>query len=81
MYHDDHKRRSFLRLALKRLDRALHEIRLIANLSNIHAYECHPNEARWMIRSLKREIANTERRFAAAGSKGDDHPLGWGEEE
>ena len=65
------KREKFVSLAEKRVTRAIKNIRLIGNLSNRSNYEYSDADVRHIVRALKHEVAELERRFESPGRADD----------
>jgi hypothetical protein len=65
------KRDRFVRLAVKRVNRAIKDIRLIANLSNRSAYEYSEEDARKIVKALQKEIESLKGRFGGPGDTSD----------
>ena len=61
------KRNKFVELATKRVNRAIRDIRLVANLSNTAAYEYTDDDVRKISRALQRELDALRGRFGARG--------------
>lgn len=61
-------REKFVKLAEKRVIRAIKDIRLIGNLSNKSNYSYTEGDVRQIIRALDREIKNLKQRFANHGA-------------
>jgi len=66
------KRAKFIELANKRVTRALREIRLVGNLSNRSSYEYTDEDAKKIVRALKREIETLQTRFGEGGGSGSN---------
>jgi len=62
-------REKFVRLANKRVNRALKDIDLIGNLSNRSNYDYTQDDVRAIFQALKSEIKRCEERFEAMSSK------------
>jgi len=58
------KRAKFVELANKRVNRAIHDLRLIGNLSNRAAYEFTDEDAKKILKALQREQDELKRRFS-----------------
>jgi hypothetical protein len=56
-------RERFLSLANKRVTAAIHQIRLVGNLSNRKNYEYTPEEAAKIVRALQRAVDETKSKF------------------
>lgn len=65
------KRDKFVNLAEKRVTRAIKNIRLVGNLSNRSNYEYEKQDIRQILRALKHEVADLERRFESPGRADD----------
>ena len=65
------KRQKFVALAEKRVTRTIKDIRLIGNLSNRSNYEYDQTDVRSILRALKHEISELERRFESPGRADD----------
>ena len=61
------KAEKFRQLAEKRVNKALHGIRLVANLSNRNNYEYTENEAQKIISVLEGELKALRSKFTAEG--------------
>jgi hypothetical protein len=61
------KRARFVRLAVKRVNRAIRDIRLIGNLSNRAAYEYSEEDARKILKTLQKELETLRARFSGPG--------------
>ena len=61
------KREKFVALAEKRVTRTIKDLRLIGNLSNRSNYEYDEADVRRILRTLKHEVAELERRFESPG--------------
>jgi hypothetical protein len=68
----DKKRDSFERLAVKRVNRAIKDIRLIGNLSNRSAYQYEDEDVRKIVKALQKELETLKARFAAPGEAGEN---------
>jgi hypothetical protein len=66
----DRKRDKFVELATKRVTRAIHDLRLIGNLSNRSAYAYTEEDVRKILRALQRELETVKARFNG-GESGD----------
>jgi len=66
------KRERFVRLAVKRVNRAIRDIRLIGNLSNRAVYEYTEEDSRKIVRALQKEVENVRARFGGPGDAGDN---------
>jgi hypothetical protein len=66
------KRDRFIRLAVKRVNRAIRDIRLIANLSNRSTYEFSDEDARKIVKTLQKEIETLKARFGGPNDSGDN---------
>jgi len=62
----------FVQLANKRVNKAIKDLRLIANLSNKNSYSYNEAQVRKIIRTLKKEVDNVKARFANDSDAGDD---------
>lgn len=70
------KRAKFVELANRRVNRAIRDIRLVANLSNAAAYEYSDEDARKIVRALQKEVDAVKARFGArGGDTGQDFSL------
>ncbi|RMF17377.1 MAG: hypothetical protein D6761_04385 [Candidatus Dadabacteria bacterium] len=69
----ENKRDRFVRLAERRVNKALKDIRLIGNLSNRAAYSYTQEDVKKIFRALQREIEAAHSRFTDAerGAEGD----------
>ena len=65
------KRQKFISLAEKRVTRAIKDIRLVGNLSNRSNYDYEQKDVRRILRALKQEVADLERRFESPGRADD----------
>ena len=63
------RRDRFLRLAEKRVDRAVDAIRLVGNLSDLGNYEYSADEAKRVIGALENELGDVKVRFRSAGAR------------
>lgn len=70
------KRKKFIELAEARVTRALHDIRLIGNLSNRSAYEFGDEDVRKIFRALQKELDAARSKFGGDGSKEAEFRLG-----
>jgi hypothetical protein len=61
------KRQKFVGLAEKRVTRTIKDLRLIGNLSNRSNYEYDEADVRRILRALKNEVTELERRFESPG--------------
>ncbi len=59
----NHKKEKFVELANKRVNNALHHIKLIGNLSNKHSYDYTEDEVTQIMKALENGIAQTKKRF------------------
>lgn len=66
------RRDNFVRLAVKRVNRAIRDIRLIGNLSNRSAYQYDDEDARKIVRTLQKEVDVLKARFAAPGDAAEN---------
>ena len=64
------KRTKFVELAEKRMTNALHDIKLIGNLSNRSAYEYSEKDVRMMVKALEEAVAELKQRFKNPASTG-----------
>ncbi len=64
------KRAKFLELAQKRMSNALHDIRLVGNLSNRSAYEYTEKDVQKMVKALEEGITEMKMRFRNPASTG-----------
>jgi len=62
------KRERFIELAEKRVQKALHNIGLIGNLSNKSAYEYNEDEINQIFRAIHKELDVAKSRFKAKRS-------------
>ncbi len=60
---DRNKRAKFLELANKRVNRAIKDLALIANLANRKNYEYTEDEAKKVIRALQAEVDHVKHNF------------------
>lgn len=65
------KRDRFVRLAVKRVNRAIKDIRLVANLSNKAAYEFTDEDVRKIAKALQKELDMLKARFGGPGESGE----------
>lgn len=65
------KRKKFVELATKRVNRAIRDLRLIGNLSNASAYSYTEEDVRKVVRALQRELEAIRARFGARGGDTD----------
>ena len=63
------KRDRFLRLAEKRVDRAVDAIRLVGNLSDPGNYEYSADEAKRVVGALESELGDVKLRFRSAAAR------------
>lgn len=56
-----------MRLATNRVNRAIKDLRLIANLSNRAAYEYTDEDARKIVKALQKEVDTVKTRFSGPG--------------
>ena len=61
------KRERFVRLAVKRVNRAIKDIRLIGNLSNRSVYEFSEDDSRKITKALQKELETLKARFGGPG--------------
>ena len=64
------KRAKFLELAQKRMTNALHDIRLVGNLSNRAAYEYSEKDVQKIIKALEDGLTDLKQRFRNPASTG-----------
>ena len=64
------KREKFLELAQKRMTNALHDIRLVGNLSNRSAYEYSEKDVQKMIKALEDGLSDLKKKFRNPASTG-----------
>ncbi len=57
------KKEKFVELANKRVNNALHHIKLIGNLSNKHSYDYTEDEVAQIMKALENGIAQAKKRF------------------
>ena len=62
----------FVRLANKRVNRVIKDIRLIGNLSNRSVYDYSDDESRKVVKALQKEIETLKARFGGPGDAGED---------
>lgn len=62
------KRNKFVELAVKRVTRAIKDMRLVGNLSNRSAYEYGEDDVKKIIRALQKEVDTVKARFSENGS-------------
>ncbi len=60
---EDRKREKFVTLAEKRVNRAIRDIRLIANLANRSNYRYQEDDVRKIFRALQNELNEAKARF------------------
>lgn len=65
---NESKREKFVRLAESRMNNALKQLELLANLSNTSAYEYSQADVEKIIKTLKNAVANIEKSFAPSSS-------------
>ena len=65
------KRRKFVELADKRVNRAIKDLRLIGNLSNRAAYEYSDKDVKTIVRALQKEVDAVRSRLGGPGEAGD----------
>ena len=63
------KRRKFAELGTNRVNKAIHDIRLIGNLSNKANYDYNDDDVRQIIKALREAINEAENRFKKSQSK------------
>jgi len=68
---ESQRRDNFVRLAVRRVNRAIKDIRLIGNLSNRSAYQYDDEDARKIVRALQKEVDALKARFNAPGAAAD----------
>jgi hypothetical protein len=61
---NERRRRKFVELAEKRVNRALDDFRLIGNLSNRHNYDYTEEDVRKIIGALESELRLLKKRFS-----------------
>ncbi len=66
------KRDRFVRLAVKRVNRAIKDIRLVGNLSNRAAYAYSDDDARKIAKALQKEVDSVKARFSGPGGSVDN---------
>jgi predicted membrane protein len=66
------KRDRFVRLAVKRVNRAIKDLRLIGNLSNRSVYEYTDEDARKIIKALQKELDTIRARFSSTGEASEN---------
>ncbi len=62
-------REKFKELAVKRVRRAIKDLRLIGNLANRSNYDYTEEDAKKILKALKTEVANLETRFKNKGAE------------
>lgn len=65
------KRNKFVELAVKRVTRAIKDMRLVGNLSNRSAYEYSEDDVKKIVRALQKEVDTVKARFSENGSGSD----------
>ncbi|MCB9765248.1 MAG: hypothetical protein H6739_36075 [Alphaproteobacteria bacterium] len=68
---DETKAEKFKRLAERRVNRAIKDIRSIGNLANPSNYEYTDDQVRRIVRALKNEVSGLQTRFQTTGSSGE----------
>jgi hypothetical protein len=68
---DRAKRDRFVRLAVKRVNRAIKDMRLVGNLSNRAAYQYTDDDSRKIVKALKKEVDSVKARFSGPGGAGE----------
>jgi hypothetical protein len=63
-------RERFISLANSRVTAAIHQIRLVGNLSNKKNYEYNPDDAAKIIRALQRELDELKSKFKGEEKNG-----------
>jgi hypothetical protein len=63
------KNEKFRDLATKRVNRVVHDLELVGNLSNRSAYEYSDQEVRLILRAIDDSVTELKRRFRAPGDK------------
>jgi len=66
------RRENFVRLAVRRVNRAIRDIRLIGNLSNRSAYQYDEEDVRKIVRALQKEVDVLKARFHAPGDAAEN---------
>jgi hypothetical protein len=66
------KRDRFVRLAVKRVNRAIRDLRLIGNLSNRSVYDYTDEDARKIVKALQKEVETVKARFSGPGEAGEN---------
>jgi len=67
------KRRKFAELGTNRVNKAIHDIRLIGNLSNKTNYDYSDADVRQIIKALREAINEAENRFKKSQGKSGDN--------
>ena len=67
------KRRKFAELGTNRVNKAIHDIRLIGNLSNKANYDYSDADVRQIIKVLREAINEAENRFKKSQGKSGDN--------
>ena len=70
--HREGARDRFVRLAERRVTRAIKDLRLIGNLSNRSNYAYSPEDAQKVIRALEAEVKSLRQRFETASDQTDE---------
>lgn len=66
------KRDRFVRLAVKRVNRAIKDMRLVGNLSNRAVYEYTEEDTKKIVKALQKEIDSVKSRFSGPGGGADN---------
>jgi len=67
------KRRKFAELGTNRVNKAIHDIRLIGNLSNKTNYDYNDADVRQILKALREAINEAENRFKKSQGKSGDN--------
>ena len=65
------KHGKFVELAMKRVNKALDQIRLVGNLANRMTYEFTNEEAKKILRALQKEVDSVKSKFGDSNGGGD----------
>lgn len=65
------KHGKFLELAMKRVNKAIDQIRLVGNLANRTSYEYTDDEAKKIVRALQKEIDTVKSKFGDSSGVGE----------
>lgn len=66
------KRSRFVRLAVKRVNRTINDMRLIGNLANRSVYSFTEDDVRKILRALQKELDTVKAKFGGPGSSSEN---------